>query len=103
MERYDHVNGESFVEVLKEQIIEMSSNFDDLLKVCQEQKQEIEQLKEQSERYRLYWSSSQTTIVELRKDLFDMRRELDLAELQLKVMQLEESNARLRESLDEVR
>ena len=62
-----------------------------------------EELKEQSEKYRLYWSSSQTTITELRKELFDMRRELDLAELRLKVMQLEERNAMLRESLDEAR
>ena len=62
-----------------------------------------EELKEQSEKYRFYWSSSQTTITELRKELFDMRRELDLAELRLKVMQLEERNAMLRESLDEVR
>ena len=65
-------------------------------------KEEVNELQESLRNSKELWLKNEIKVGFLQKELREAHRDLEVAELRLKVMQLEESNARLREHNEEV-
>lgn len=65
-------------------------------------KEEVNELQESLRNYKELWLKNEIKVGFLRKELREAHRDLEVAQLRLQVMQLEESNARLREHNEEV-
>ena len=65
-------------------------------------KEEVNELQESLRNSKELWLKNEIKVGFLQKELREAHRDLEVAQLRLKVMQLEESNARLREHNEEV-